>query len=644
MKALRKTWTIDPDMADMKKATATTLQAQLSRSGPNSSAAGGKGHQRPLAPVPRHGSAAPMGPSRAVREPGEDIGERRALDRFVHAGIARATLGLSPASLTHAFSDWFLHLATSPGKQGQLLEKAQRKWLRYLNYALNTATGQECSRCIEPLEQDDRFDHPLWQQAPFNLIYQGFLFTQQWWHNATTGVAGVEPHHEDVVTFTTRQILDAFSPSNHPLLNPQVLEVTRAEIGLNFVRGFQNLFEDWRRAVLGEPPVGAENFRVGHDVAVTPGQVIFRNELIELIQYAPTTKHVKAEPVLIVPAWIMKYYILDLSPQNSLVRWLVSQGFTVFMISWKNPDATDRDRGVDDYRKLGVMGALDAVAEIVPGQKIHGVGYCLGGTLITLAAAAMARDGDDRLASLTLLAAQTDFTEAGELQIFIDDSEVAFLEDMMWEKGYLDARQMLGAFQLLRSNDLIWSRTVREYLCGRRPAMFDIMAWNSDGTRLPYKMHSEYLRHFYLRNDLAQGRYTVDGRPVVVSGIRVPIFAVATISDHVAPWQSVYKIHLLADTEVTFLLTNGGHNAGVISEPGRAGRVYQVAVKPDLQSYVDPNAWRLEVPQREGSWWPEWAQWLIEHSTNDTVPAQVGAPDKGYPPLGGAPGYYVLQE
>ncbi len=401
--------------------------------------------RRPLAPAPRRGVEAPPDYKRALREPGEDIGERRALDRFIHAAIARATLGLSPASFTHAFSDWLVHLAISPGKQEQLLEKALRKWLRYVNYAFNVALGKPCPCCIEPLEQDDRFDHQAWQQLPCNLIYQGFLLTQQWWYNTVTGVAGVEPHHENVVTFATRQILDAFSPSNHPFLNPEVLEVTSKQGGFNFVRGSENLFEDWRRAVLGEPPVGAEDFKVGRDVAVTPGKIVFRNELIELIQYAPATKKVRAEPILFVPAWIMKYYILDLSPQNSLVRWLVSEGFTLFMISWKNPDGDDRDKGLDEYRKLGMMAALDAISAIVPGQHVHSVGYCLGGTLLTLAAAAMARDGDDRLASLTLLAAQTDFTEAGELQIFIDDSEVAFLEDMMWEKGYLDSPQMSGA-------------------------------------------------------------------------------------------------------------------------------------------------------------------------------------------------------
>jgi polyhydroxyalkanoate synthase len=352
---------------------------------------------------------------------------------------------------------------------------------------------------------------------------------------------------------------------------------------------------------------------------------------------------VAAEPVLIVPAWIMKYYILDLSPHNSLVKYLVDHGHPVFMISWKNPGAADADLGLDDYRTLGVMDALRAISTIVPERRVHAAGYCLGGTLLAVTAAAMARDDDNRLASVTLFAAQTDFVEAGELMLFINESQVGFLENIMWERGYLDARQMAGAFQLLRSNDLIWSTMVRQYLLGQREPMTDLMAWNTDTTRMPYRMHSEYLRELFLNNALASGHYEVGGRPISVSDVRVPIFTVGTVADHVAPWRSVYKIHWLSNTEVTFVLTSGGHNAGIVSEPGHRGRHYQITTRRTNDKYVDPEIWRVTAPQHDGSWWPAWRAWLEARSGGPVPAPRLGAPEHGYPPLADAPGTYVLE-
>ena len=566
------------------------------------------------------------------------------MDRSLNAAVARYSTGLSPMALVAAYWDWASHLAFAPGKRMQLTEKAAKKSLRLGNYCMRHAMRMDgTAPCIEPLPQDRRFVNDAWQKPPFNIIYQSFLLSQQWWHNATTGVRGVTRQHEKIVAFGARQFLDMVSPANFIGTNPEVLERTLREGGTNLVRGAFNCIEDWDRALGGKRAVGAEKFLVGRDVAITPGSVVFRNRLIELIQYAPATATVRPEPVLIVPAWIEKYYILDLSPANSLVKYLTEQGFTVFMISWKNPGPDDRDLSLEDYRRSGVMAALDAVTTIVPGRNVHAVGYCIGGTMLAIAAAAMARDGDRRLASTSFFAAQTDFTEAGELMLFIDESQLAFLEDVMWEQGFLDSRQMAGAFQLLRSNDLVWSRAMRTYLLGEREPMTDLMAWNVDATRMPFRMHAEYLRSMFLDNDLAEGRFKAGGRPVALKDIDTPLFAVGTERDHVAPWRSVYKFHLLTDTEVTFLLTSGGHNAGIVSEPGHRGRRYRVTTKKPDHAYVDPEVWAADTPLREGSWWPEWTAWLARHSGALCPPPRMGATDAGYAAMGAAPGTYVLQ-
>lgn len=566
------------------------------------------------------------------------------LDRSLHAALARFTVGVSPMTLIGAYADWAAHLTYSPGKQLHLAEKAARKWARLASYAARRAASQErCEPCIEPLAQDKRFLAEAWRQPPYDLIYQSFLLAQQWWHNAMTGVRGVNAQNERIVAFGTRQWLDVFSPSNQLLTNPEVLERTRTDLGMNLVRGAQNFLEDWEGALAGRKPVGTEAFRVGHDVAITPGKVVYRNRLIELIQYAPATAEVRPEPVLIVPAWIMKYYILDLSPHNSLVKYLTQKGYTVFMISWKNPGPEDRELSMENYRELGIMAALDAVTAIVPQRKVHAVGYCIGGTLLAIAAAAMARDGDDRLNSASFFASQTDFTEAGELMLFINESQLAFLEDVMWEQGFLDSRQMAGTFQLLRSNDLIWSRMVRTYLMGEREPMTDLNAWNADATRMPYRQHAEYLRRLFLDNDLAEGRFPAGGRPVALSDIRVPVFSVGTETDHVAPWRSVYKFQLLSDAEVTFLLTSGGHNVGIVSEPGHPRRHYRIATKRAVDHYIDPEVWLTATPTQEGSWWPAWVAWLGARSGGPGAPPKMGVAAGAYVPVADAPGTYVLE-
>jgi polyhydroxyalkanoate synthase len=567
------------------------------------------------------------------------------IDRMTNVALGQLSGGISPASLAMAYLDWTVHLAASPGKQFQLAAKAARKAMRLGAYALSSAVTGNAEACIKPLPGDHRFDHPGWQRFPYNVIYQGFLLNQQWWHNATTGIRGVSKHGEAAVWFTAKQILDMTAPCNVPFMNPEIVEATGSERGANLARGAKFYGEDLRRSLRDEKPAGVEAFKVGENLAVTPGKVVYRNLLMELIQYSPSTDTVQHEPVLMQSAWMMKYYILDLSPHNSLVKYLVDRGHTVFMVSWLNPGAEHRNLGMEDYRKLGTLAAINAISDILPGRKIHTVGYCLGGILLTIAAAAMARDGDDRLASVTLFTTMTDFTEVGEINVFMDASEVTLLEDMMWQKGYLDHKQVSGGFQLLKSADLIWSKMVREYYLGHREPMFDLMAWNADGTRMPYRQHSEVLRRLYVDNQLFQGKYMVDGRAISISNIHAPIFAVAAGADHVAPWRSVYKLHLQSDaTELTFVLTSGGHNVGIVNEPGRPRRSYQLSVCHEGERCLDADTWKERTPVYQGSWWPVWQEWLTRHSSGAEPAPPMGAPEKGYAPLCDAPGTYILQQ
>ncbi len=564
------------------------------------------------------------------------------LDHSLQTWRARLTGGLSPVAYTLAGYDWLAHLAAAPGRQSQLATDAMRDLAQLSARALAGGRGDQ-DNDAQPLAASNRFASPAWQRYPFNLLADAFLLSEQWWQRATTGVPGVSRHHEQMVAFIARQLLELASPSNFLWTNPEVLETTIEQRGENLARGAQLLAEDWQRLMTGAPPVGAEAFTPGDTVAVTPGKVVYRNRLIELIQYEPATKTVYSEPILIVPAWIMKYYILDLSPHNSLVKYLVDQGHTVFTISWHNPGPEDRDLSMEDYRELGVMAALDAVEAIAPGTRVHSVGYCIGGTLLAIVAAAMARDQDERLGSVTLFAAQTDFTEPGELGVFIDEGQITELDGVMREQGCLDTAQMAGAFQMLRPYDLLWSRVVREYLLGKRQLPNDLMAWNADGTRLPYTMHSEYLRGLFVGNDLFEGRFLAGGQPVSLGDIRAPMFVVATLRDHVAPWRSVYKLNLVTETELTFLLTAGGHNAGIVSEPGHRNRSFQAATLAAGAPYVDPDRWIKDTSVQEGSWWPAWESWLAEHSGARRAAPPLGAPATGYPVLEDAPGTYVLE-
>ncbi|OSQ37359.1 PHA/PHB synthase family protein [Thalassospira mesophila] len=566
----------------------------------------------------------------------------QSVDQKAHAAVARATSGLSPSVLGEAWMDWALHLAISPGKQLHLMETALRNAQALCHQSLSGATDEDDN--TDAPAPDKRFASDEWQQYPFNLWATAHQMNWQWWQDAVTNVHGVAKSHEDLMAFVAGLTVDMTAPSNFALTNPDVISATLDEKGQNLVHGLENLALDLDQKIHGHHVSVPEKFEVGRNLATTPGKIIFRNDLIELIQYTPVTKTVHPEPVLIVPAWIMKYYILDLSPENSFVRFLLAQGFTVFMVSWKNPDASDRDLGMEEYRKLGIMDAIDAALTITAAPKLHAVGYCLGGTLLSIAAAAMARDDDIRLASVSLLAAQVDFTEAGPLRLFISESEVTMIEDMMSETGYLSSDQMAGAFALLRARDLIYAPAIRNYLLGKSGSnTFDLMAWNADATRMPYRMHSQYLRKLFLNNDLTEGRYRVGEKAVSVSDIRAPIFAVGTEQDHVAPWRSVYKLHLFADTDMTFVLTSGGHNAGIVSEPGHRNRHFRIGDTPSDAPFRDPAEWLATTTISEGSWWPAFAKWLARHSSTQVAPPSTGARSGQYKALCDAPGSYVMQ-
>jgi polyhydroxyalkanoate synthase len=564
------------------------------------------------------------------------------LEHALRAQLAGVTEGLASDAYTTAWWDWYLNLVKQPPKQAEIMQDAVAKLVDTWDFGLKAAAGNPLS----PAEGDSRYGDDAWNQWPFNVYARSYRNYVDWWQKAWSNVPGVTPESERTLDFMARNALETISPANYLATNPELLDVTRAEAGQNLVRGFGNWLEDIERTFGGKGPSGTEKFVVGRDVAATPGKVVMRNGLVELIQYSPATESVFAEPILIIPAWIMKYYILDLSAGNSLVRFLVSKGHTVFVVSWKNPNASDRELGMDDYLSLGIRASVDAVSRIVPDKKIHSVGYCIGGTLLSIAAARLAADGDGRLASVTLLAAQQDFSEPGELSVFISPGQLDMLEAAMNRTGVLKSEQMGAAFSLLRSRDLLWTPAVKNYLRGKRESPNDLMAWNADGTRMPSRMHAEYLRRLYLENALPRGEFQAEGHRVDLAAIQIPMFVVGTETDHVAPWQSVYKARgLTRSADYTFLLTSGGHNAGIVSGPAHPRRRHRVRTWLTAGEALAPQAWIEATPPQPGSWWPVWQRWLEQHSTQAQVPPPtLGSAAAGYSAIADAPGDYVLQK
>jgi polyhydroxyalkanoate synthase len=536
-----------------------------------------------------------------------------------------------------AWTDWAFHLGIAPARvlaQGADLALKSREAAFYAASA-NPARAEAAPFAPQP--DDRRFRDEAWRRPPFDALVQMQLAAEAWWRDASSPLRGVRDHHAKRVAFAGRQMLNAMAPVNFPWSNPLVWQASARTGGFNFVEGARILRDDLARFARGEHLADLDAWTVGETLAATPGDVVFRNELMELIQYRPTTPQVRATPVVLVPAWIMKYYILDLTPQQSLIRYLVDRGFTVFCISWRNPDASMREVSFDDYRVHGVMQAIDKATAITGAARVHAAGYCLGGTVLATAAAAMAGDGDNRLATMSLLAAQTDFSEAGELMMFIGESQIAALEDIMAGRGFLDAGKMSGAFHLLRANEMVWARIVERYLLGERHAGGPLDYWLADPTRMPARMHAQYLRWLFLENRLTRGMMTAGGRLVFLKDITAPVFAVGAERDHIAPWRSVHRIGLFTGAPTTFALTGGGHNAGIVSPPGKPGAYYWLHDIGSCTDYEDPDESLKRSPRRDGSWWPAWIDWLAERSGDwREPPAQTLS-------LGAAPGAYVLE-
>ncbi len=501
------------------------------------------------------------------------------------------------------------------------------------------AGGETAAPLVEPGERDKRFKDPEWSTNQFfDFLKQAYLLTTDWANRLVKEADDLDPHIRQKAEFYTRQIANAISPSNFVLTNPELLRETFSSNAENLVRGMHMLAEDIS-AGEGELKIRQSDpsaFALGHNLAMTPGKVVFQNDLMQLIQYAPSTETVLQTPLLIVPPWINKFYILDLTPEKSFIKWCVDQGLTVFLISWVNPDASLAGKGFGDYMREGPLAALDAIAKATDEKKVHTIGYCVGGTMLASTLAYMAAKGDDRVLSSTFFAAQVDFTYAGDLKVFVDEQQLAALEQRMDEQGYLEGGHMASTFNLMRSNDLLWPYIINNYLNGKRPSAFDLLYWNSDATRLPAANHSFYLRNCYLENNLARGTLNIDGQQLDLSKVKVPVYNLATRDDHIAPAKSVYLGSKFFGGPVRFVLSGSGHIAGVVNPPVSAKYQYWTGARPVGD---DIDQWLAGATEHAGSWWPEWIAWLKGH---DSTEVEARQPGKGkLKAIEDAPGSYV---
>jgi len=548
-------------------------------------------------------------------------------------------MNMDPFNLTSAYKEWLAALASNPQKLAEANMAYMQNATNLYQRSMMSLLGIEAGPVIQEQKGDRRFRHDDWAEKPiFSAIKQTYLLTSQWMRSIVTDMDGLDEHTAEKVKFFTESYIDAMSPTNFAITNPAVIEKTLETKGENLVHGLRNMLEDLERGKgqLQIKMTDTEAFELGKNVAVTPGKVVFQNRMFQLIQYSPTTEKVSERPLLVVPPWINKFYIMDLQPKNSLLRWLVAQGHTVFVVSWVNPDESFRDTRFENYMQDGVISAVDVVEQITGVNEINAIGYCIGGTLLTTTLAYMKSKGDDRIKSATFFTTMLDFSEPGELGVFIDDEQITSLEDQMEKDGYLEGSSMAGAFNLMRANDLIWSFYINNYLLGNDPRPFDLLYWNSDSTRMPAKMHSWYLRNMYLENKLCKpGALSVDGVPIDISTIDIPVCFASTVEDHIAPWKSTYAGARLFSGDVRFILGGSGHIAGVINPP--EANKYDYRIIDELPD--DPDLWAITAEKHPGSWWPEWQKW-IQPMTGGQIDARI--PGSGnFKALEDAPGSYV---
>ena len=546
----------------------------------------------------------------------------------------------SPAAEMAALSETAANMKMDPAKvmeiQAGLLKDFQALWMNTTARLM----GQEAEPVITPARDDYRFKDADWDENPvFDFIKQSYLLNSRWIQQTLENIEGLDGEAVRKLNFVSRQLIDAMAPSNYAMTNPQVLREIADTKGESLVRGFKNLADDMKegRDILRPTHTSMDNFEVGVDLATTPGSVVYQTPIMQLIQYAPTTEKVYKKPLLIVPPWINKFYILDLKPENSFIKWAVEKGYTVFVVSWANPDESFKDKSFDDYVEEGIFAALDGVEQATGERQVSAIGYCIGGTLLAAILARMAAENDDRITAATFFAAQVDFEDAGDLKVFTSEDGINKLEAEIGDKGYLDATSMAATFNMLRPNDLIWFFVINNYLMGKEPPVFDLLYWNGDATCFPAKLLLDYLRGMYQRNDLAEGRFTLLGKPANLGDIKIPTYIQASREDHIAPANSVIKMTRLFGGENTFMLAGSGHIAGVINPPDK--KKYQYWTNTSGKNYETVEAWLEDATETPGSWWGDWHKWLSRKS-GAKVAARTPGEGKAKV-IEAAPGSYV---